>query len=981
MTQSKDPDQHSSLAVLMFTDIVDSVGLKTRIGATRYGAAVARHDALFQGIVASIAGAKILKDQGDGFMARFQTASSAVEAALRFQLAMSREPAEPERCLVRIGIHMGEVADLGPDASGENKIVGLAIDLASRIESLALPRQILLTRAAFDDARQFIREHPTDDSGDLPELQWKAHGPYQIKGLDEPIGIFEVGAKGIAPLEPPPDSTKATRSVATGEETLYDWRPAAGQEIPGQSGWILEEKLGTGGFGEVWLGVQKQTRHKRAFKFCFDAERLLSLKKELAFFQVLLGNLGERDDIARLFDVRLDSPPYFLVSEYSASGDLEAWFEKQGGAKKVPLETRIDLVARSARAVAAAHSVGVLHKDLKPANILVSIRDGLPRPKIADFGISALTEKGVQAAEQLTGIAAVGRTELKSTKSTGTGSQMYSPPELMQGVEFTPQGDVYALGVVLYQLVVGDLKRPLGHGWEKDVRDPLLREDIAGCVSGDLAHRFNSPNELAERLENLQSRRQGRWLRRGAVTAVAAVLLFSVVGHIYSVSRHYQLEQEMNQQLQQSNIELSGIQRVWHETMRAADPQHSGEEQATVDTILDAVTGMLDQGRLSDVPLAEAEARLRLGRTFHGLGRLRDAEQQIIVARDIRARHGGDDSAVLVAETNHHLARLHRSRGDREASEALFREVLAKREDGLGANHPDTALTRYELSVTLRGLNELEESKENLLRALEIAEAWLEQQQPADAAAEEQYREIDIEIARMYNSKARMLHRLGKLDEAEKAARESLNRRRELLGAEHRDVTRSLMSLVWLENDRDNVLEAERLQRELLEIRKGLLGNEHREVASAKYWLARLLLRRGRYGEAARHLEQALEIRRGLLDHDSPAVVRTRVLLGRARQGQGRFDEALVELEAAFSVASEEYSTDGRRYHDIAGPLGEALCRTERCEDGMPLVLAAEEFNRNEEHTAPWRLREARGWVDRCHEHCGNAVAEERSSP
>jgi class 3 adenylate cyclase len=147
----------SRLTVLMFTDVADSTAMKSRLGATEFARLLAAHDERFRSIVSQIQGAAVLKDLGDGFMATFETASTAVQAALQFQHALMTgfgADGDSGKLRARIGLHLGEVTDVGTDIHGQPKIIGLAADLAARVAALALPGQILLTRSAFDDSRQ-----------------------------------------------------------------------------------------------------------------------------------------------------------------------------------------------------------------------------------------------------------------------------------------------------------------------------------------------------------------------------------------------------------------------------------------------------------------------------------------------------------------------------------------------------------------------------------------------------------------------------------------------------------------------------------------------------------------------------------------------------------------------------------------------------------------------------------------------------------
>src|SRR5436309_15818775 len=88
-------------------------------------------------------------------------------------------------------------------------------------------------------------------------------------------------------MESPTNSEKARRVVTHDQEQTLGWRPAIGLSVPSRTGWLLEKKLGEGGFGEVWLARNKSIRVRRVLKFCFDAERLRSFKRELTLFRLL----------------------------------------------------------------------------------------------------------------------------------------------------------------------------------------------------------------------------------------------------------------------------------------------------------------------------------------------------------------------------------------------------------------------------------------------------------------------------------------------------------------------------------------------------------------------------------------------------------------------------------------------------------------------------------------------------------------------
>src|SRR5258708_1602629 len=180
--------------------------------------------------------------------------------------------------------------------------------------------------------------------------------------------------------------------------------------------------------------------------------------------------------------------------DYVEGQDLRGWSDQRGGPGKVPLDVKLEIVAQVADALQAAHDAGVIHRDVKPGNILISgeaaldcgsplplsvsntqpaadtpkpsfsiqSAGGLPqskiRVKLTDFGIGQVVSQ-----EHLAGVTRAGFTVtlLGSESSSQTGTQLYMAPELLAGKPATTRSDIYSLGVVLYQMLVGDFSRPL----------------------------------------------------------------------------------------------------------------------------------------------------------------------------------------------------------------------------------------------------------------------------------------------------------------------------------------------------------------------------------------------------------------------------------------------------------------------------------------------------------------------------------------
>ena len=266
--------------------------------------------------------------------------------------------------------------------------------------------------------------------------------------------------------------------------------------------WTSRDRVKSG-----WPRIRRRSE-QRVFKFAADGARLKGLKREITVSRFLRETLGDRPEFVRILEWNFETSPFFLESEYSGS-NLAEWAEAQGGLSKIPFETRLQLFVDVAKAVAAAHDIGVLHKDLKPGNVLVVPgRNSEWQIKLADFGSASLFDPSRLQALGITNLGFTQTTSLEMQAMTGT--LMYLAPEVLSGQSPSASADVYALGVLLYQLTIGDFRKPIAPGWEAGIQDPLLREDIADAACGDPAKRLSSAADLVERLLTLEQRRVAR---------------------------------------------------------------------------------------------------------------------------------------------------------------------------------------------------------------------------------------------------------------------------------------------------------------------------------------------------------------------------------------------------------------------------------------------------------------------------------------
>jgi eukaryotic-like serine/threonine-protein kinase len=424
----------------------------------------------------------------------------------------------------------------------------------------------------------------------------------------------------------------------------------AGAAVPLRANWRLVSRY-EGARGENWLAEQVKTGEKRVFKFARDGAALTALKREITLHRLLREALGPRQDIVRVLDWNLDELPYFVELDHCSEGSVAEWAQRAGGIGAVPLATRLDIVARTAEALAAAHSVGVLHKDIKPGNVLIELdAAGAPRVRLGDFGSAqVLDDERLRALD----ITRMGLTQTLLADETTSGTWAYLAPEVIAGQPPTVQSDLYALGAMLYQMVVGDLRRPLAPGWERDVDDPLLREDVAVCCDQEPARRLGDAAELGRRLRTLEVRREARLAQeRAAADAKAArealrrsrtrrswlltVTGISLAAALVTGMQYVQVERAREEAQRQAAAARSVNEFLVQDLIGAANPvgnfgvatpalPNSG--QVPVRELLDRASVRVGE-RFAGQPALESAVRSSLGGAYDGLSAYKEAARE-----------------------------------------------------------------------------------------------------------------------------------------------------------------------------------------------------------------------------------------------------------------------------------------------------------------------------------------------------------------
>jgi serine/threonine-protein kinase len=669
----------------------------------------------------------------------------------------------------------------------------------------------------------------------------------------------------------------------------------------------IVSEIGRGGMGIVYLAdrVDGDFDQRVAIKLIDSTDTGDPLHQRfLAERRILAGLVHPH--IARLLDggVTAAGRPY-LVMEYVDGLPITTYCDQQ----QLDIPARLRLVAEVCDAVQHAHQNLVIHRDLKPSNILISPDR---RVHLLDFGIAKLIDPAGAAAPA---------TRLESRMMTPE----YASPEQVRGDPLGTTSDIYALGVLLYELLCGcapyrfETRAPLQMATvvcEQDPAPPSARvagrdgavdpdtaarhrgtsiERLVRLLDGDLdaivlkamrkepAQRYHSADMLRQDVERYQAglpvlaHRGGRryrvrkFLRRHRVEAAAAaiVLIALVAGLGIAVAQGRRAARERDR-AERALAESNGVTSFLLELFETGD---AGAVPAAQLTALDLLRrGAERADDLSHQPIVHGRLLDVIGQMSFHLGRLDEAqnrlEQAVAIRRSTPGVAPGDLAASLI-----HLARVHRLRSDFERARPLVREALDLRRGSLPDGHPDIADALYELGWVASGVEQ-----ERLYR------------QAADmlsgvpGAAE---RRVTVLQALSTN-----LRRQGRLADAVAAGRDALAVAEGSFGPEHHTTGDAMIHLADHVSDiEQDAAAAERLYRRGLEVMTRHFGDQSLRLLHGMNSLGRLLSQRGDR-EAEALFRRALAISQSATGPDHPRVADQIHKLASALAKQGRLEEA-----------------------------------------------------------------------------------------
>ncbi|MBL8988824.1 MAG: serine/threonine protein kinase [Gemmatimonadetes bacterium] len=684
----------------------------------------------------------------------------------------------------------------------------------------------------------------------------------------------------------------------------------------------LIRRIGAGGMGEVYEAVRADDFAKRVALKLVHAAGLERSVERFRQERRILARLDHRN-IATLFDGgTTDDGRLYYAMEFVEGGPITDVCRARGA----DIRERVGLIRQVLTGLEYAHRNLVVHRDLKPANIFVA-SDGTV--KLLDFGIAKV----------------LGDSDSEETRPADRFlTPAYASPEQLRGEPATTASDVYAVGLVLYELLAGirpdrgvtgstdpkltppsEINRAAAAALRGDLDtivaaalhdEPDRRYGSAAAMNADL-DRWARGLPITARHDSI-GYRAGKFVRRHrAATAAALTAAIAATAGVVATLEQSRVAALERDRAEREVARSARVTAYLSGMLRAADPRGDGRE-TTVAEALDSAAARATR-ELAAEPEILASVLSSIGQSYLGLGRLDDADRALGTALDLH-RSGGDRAGPALATALADLARVRAERGDAVAAESLFRASLAAQPGDSAA----LARILNDLGDVLQYRGDLVEAEATHRRALAIRERILDSLHP--------------DIAASFHNLSVVLTQRGDPGEGERLEREALRRIEAAVGPDHPDVAVGLSALAFLVEERGQFDEAEALYRRVLRIRERALGPDHPEFLGALNRLGYLQLERDRPDSALALATRVLAARGAGLPDAHPMVASTLVLAGRAHLARGNPVAAEAALAEALRLRRASLPADHWLIAAAETFLAEASHRLGRQEEALRLA-------------------------------------------
>jgi serine/threonine protein kinase/tetratricopeptide (TPR) repeat protein len=714
----------------------------------------------------------------------------------------------------------------------------------------------------------------------------------------------------------------------------------------------LLEELGRGGMGVVYKAEQikpvKRSVALKIIKLGMDTRQVVArFDTERQALAVM-----NHPNIAKVFDggTTETGRPYFVM-ELVRGIPLTEYCNKH----KLTTRERLELFILVCEAIQHAHQKGVIHRDLKPSNILVVVQEEKPIPKIIDFGIAKATEHSLTEKTLFT----------EQGQLIGTPEYMSPEQAEMSRLDVDTRTDIYSLGVILYELLVGVLPfdfetlRKAGFGEIQRIiretdpprastrlsslgdnqtliaqqrgadvaalhkqlkgdldwitmkameKDRTRRYSTASDLAADITRHLNEKPIIARPPSNIYN--IGKFVRRNkiGVTTAALVIIAIVIGGVAATIgfvKATRAERLAKQESERASREADAAEQVSNflvDLFEVSNPEQARGTEMTALEILERGADRISE-ELEGQPLTQARLKATIGRVYDKMGLFNEAAHFLKEALETRQKQLGEEH-IDVAQSLGALGDLYRKQGKYTEAEPLLKRSLELREKLLGPDHP----------IVARSLNNLAVLYENASRYAE-AEPIHER---AIAILEKELGTNHLDVAMSLTNLAILKAKQGKYAESEPLFQRSLSIEEKELGHDHPRVALAYNNLAIAYKLQGKYAEAEPMYKRALEIQEKVLGSKHPALSRSLNNLANLYLEQDRYQDAEPLYQRSLDISMEALGEEHPQVGLILDNLAQLNAKLGRYTEAELAYQRALGIREKAL---GPEHHEVGTNL------------------------------------------------------------
>ena len=756
-------------------------------------------------------------------------------------------------------------------------------------------------------------------------------------------------------------------------EKIAGWAAAAPVSI---GSYRIGQLIGEGGMGAVYEAEQENPRRTVALKVVKFGLAEPDVLRRFEQESQALARL-QHPGIAQIYEAGIAAGrPYFAMERIRGLGLME-----YAVAQRLAIPQRLELMIRICEAVEHAHRRGIIHRDLKPGNILV---DENGQPKILDFGVARITDA-----------------DARMTRNTDVGKLVgtlaYMSPEQVSGdpAALDAQSDVYALGLILYELLAGRAPYETGRNLPEAVRvireqEPIplgsvvreCRGDIetitAKAVEKDKSRRYATAADLAADLRRhladqpILARPAGalyrarKFVRRHKTLSAAALTVFTVLvaGVVISTAqaararRAEQTSRAVTEFLQNDLLSQAGPQTQ-------AGPNTAPDRDLKVRTALDRAAARIP-GKFDAQPEVEAAIRQTIGNAYQELGLYPEAATHLERAVDLRRRVLGRDHPETM-DSMHELAELYLGAGRYTEAEKILEPLVEMRRRRSGLQNEGTLRAMNDLAgvIHMRGdyaraaplreevvredrklMGNLNPHTLTAIHNLASSYSGLGEYQRAAGLFEEAVKgsravfgDSNPTTLSSVSGLANVYRDLGRFSEAENLQSQVLDLRRQALGEEHPHTILAISTLAGIYLAEEHYLQAEELLVKGLEAARRVMPG-HPYTIGFLPALAEVNWKEGKLQKAEELFEEAADSYRKILGPTRQATARVLASWAEMKVEQERFAEAGPLLRDALAAFEKSAPDDWRRFH-VQAMLAVVLFRTGARAEAGPLLHPA----------------------------------------